>query len=144
MGTHFEVKPTEASRAGRHYSAANGSIVKNYGQRVIVGKDESGTTVSLPIQVADVRKALGPVREMVKSKNRIVFDEDEQGRSCGYVECKPTGQKTVIHERNGTFQFNIQVPKGKGGGVEEVVGGSGDVKTEGFPRPGTLQMDLSY
>ena len=43
VGTHFDVKPTEASKAGRRYSAANGSIIKNYGQRVIVGQDESGT-----------------------------------------------------------------------------------------------------
>ena len=56
VGAHFDVKPTEASKAGRGYSAANGSIIKNYGQRVIVGKDGSGTTVSLPIQVADVKK----------------------------------------------------------------------------------------
>ena len=144
VGTHFDVKPTEASKAGRHYSAANGSIIKNYGQRVIVGKDENGTTVSLPIQVADVKKVLGSVREMVKSKNRIVFDEDEQGRSCSYVEYKPTGQKTVIHERNGTFQFSIKVPKGKGGGVEEVMEGGEGVRAEGFPRPGTLQTDLFY
>ena len=119
-------------------------MIKNHGQRVIVGQDESGTTVSLPIQVADVKKVLGSVREMVKAKNRIVFDEDEQGRSCSYVEYKPTGQKTVIHERNGTFQFSIKVPKGKGGGVEEVVGGGEGVRAEGFPRPGTFQTDLFY
>ena len=101
------------SRAGRHYSAANGSIIKNYGQRVIVGKDESGTKVSLLIQVADVKRVLGSVREMGKAENRIVFDEDQQGRSCSYVEYKPTGQMTVIHERNGIIQFSIQVPRGK-------------------------------
>ena len=98
----------------------------------------------MPNQVADVKKVLGSVREMVKAKNRIVFDEDEQGRSCSYVEYKPAGQKTVIHERNGTSQFNIQVPKGKGGGVEEVAGGGSAVTAEGFPRPGTLQTDLFY
>ena len=39
-------------------------------------------------------------------------------------------------------QFNMQVPKGKGGGVEEVTGGRGAVTTEGFPRPGSLQTDI--
>ena len=63
---------------------------------------------------------------------------------CSYVEYKPTGQKTAIYERNGTFQFSIKVPRGKGGAVEEVVGGGEDVRTEGFPRPGTLQKDLFY
>ena len=81
---------------------------------------------------------------MVKSKNRIVFGEGEQDRSCSYVEYKPTGQNTVIHERNGTFQFNIQVPRGKGGGVQEVTTGAGAARPEGFPRPGTFQTDLFY
>ena len=81
---------------------------------------------------------------MVKSKNRIVFDDGEYGRSCSYVEYKPTGQKTVIHERNGTFQFDIIAPKGKGGGVEEVRGGNGAVTGEDFPRQGTLMADLFH
>ena len=106
VGTHSEVRPTEASRAGLHRSAANGSIIKNYGQRVIVGKDETGTTVSLPIQVADVKKVLGSVRETVKAKNRIVFDED-----VSYIESKVTGKSIPIEKRGGMHIFNMWVSK---------------------------------
>lgn len=137
VGAHLEVAPTESSRAGHRYNAANGSVITSYGQRVNVGNDDSGTPVSLPIRVADVREVLGSVREMGEAKNRIAFDMDKQGRYCGYVECEPTGQTTSIYEKNGTFQFNIQVPKGNGGGVPEVMTG-GAVATEGFPPAGIL------
>ena len=76
--------------------------------------------------------------------NRVVFDMDDNGKSISYLEYKATKVKTAIHERNGTYQFDIRVPKGKGGGVEEVTGGNGVVTREGFPRQGTLVADLFH
>ena len=58
VATHFPVKPTESSRARRNYSAAKGSVIRNYGQRVITGKINNGATMTMPIQVADVNKVL--------------------------------------------------------------------------------------
>ena len=100
--------------------------------------------VSMPIQVADVSKVLGSVREMVKAGNRVVFDEDANGNCISFLESKATKVKTAIRERNGTYQFDIKVPKGKGGGVEEVTRSGGNVNSEGFPRQGTLMADLFY
>ena len=59
VGSYFPVKPTSASQAGKHYSAANGSVIHNYGQRVFRGMSEEGAGVTMPIQVADVGKVLG-------------------------------------------------------------------------------------
>ena len=72
MGTYFEVKPAESSKAGRHYSVANGSVIKNYGQRIVTGKNDQGAKVSLPIQAADVESMMGSAREMVDAGDRIV------------------------------------------------------------------------
>ena len=72
----------------------------------------------------------------------MVFDKDREGRCISYLECMATGVKTAIHERNGTYQFDIKVPKGRGG-VEEAR--SPEVtRNEGFPRQGTLVADLFY
>ena len=109
-GTYFKIEQSKASHAGQHYRAANGSTIKNYGQRVVSGSNENGKKVSLPIQVADVNKVLGSVREMVNVGNRVVFDKDSNGKCCSYVEHKPTGHKTDIYERNGTFQFELKTP----------------------------------
>ena len=114
VATHFKVEPTKASQSGQHYRAANGSMIKNYGQRIVSGLNENGKRVGLPIQVADVDKVLGSVREMVNVGNRVVFDKGSDGKCCSYVEHKPTGHKTTIHERNGKFQFDFKTPKGKG------------------------------
>ena len=79
VGTYFKIANTEASKTGRHYRAANGTAIRNYGQRVVRGTNAVGMPVSLPIQVADVNKVLGSVREMVKAGNKVVFDEDANG-----------------------------------------------------------------
>ena len=79
VGTHFPIKHMEASQEGKNYTAANGSAIKNYGQRVITGNNEHGDAVSMPIQVADVNKFLGSVREVVEAGNRVVFDRDPNG-----------------------------------------------------------------
>ena len=113
VGTHFNLEPTEASSQGKHYRAANGSVIRNHGQRIVTGRTDEGTLVSMPIQVSDVSKVLGSVREMVKSGNRVVFDEDANGNCISFLECKSTNIRTAIRERNGTYQFDIKAPKGR-------------------------------
>ena len=81
---------------------------------------------------------------MVDSGNRVVFDKYSNGRCISYLECKATGVKTAFRETNGTYQFDIKVPKGKRGGVEEVTASNGSVTSEGFPRQGTLVADLFH
>eukprot|EP00959_Pyramimonas_sp_CCMP1952_P137340 2874191-Pyramimonas_sp.AAC.1 len=49
---------------------------------------------------------------MVNAGNRVVFDKDLNGRSLSHIMNKTTGKSTTIHEKNGTFQFNITVPRG--------------------------------
>ena len=109
--THFKIERTKASQSGQHYRAANGSTIKNYGQRIVSGANENGKKVSLPIQIADGNKVLGSVREMVNVGNRVVFDKDSNGMCCSYVEHKPTGHNTKIYGRNGTFHFDFKDPE---------------------------------
>eukprot|EP00959_Pyramimonas_sp_CCMP1952_P185533 3879288-Pyramimonas_sp.AAC.1 len=75
---------------------------------------------------------------MVNAGNRVVFDKDLSGRSLSHIMNKAAGKCTTIHEKNGTFQFNIMVPKGP---VEAVNPRSEVNAAEGFPRPGTLEAD---
>ena len=139
VGTYFPVKPTSASQSGRHYSAANGSVIRNYGQRIIRGRSEEGAEVTMPIQVADVGKVLGSAREFLDTGNRIVLDRDEAGNPCSYMEHKATGHRTAVKEKRGMFQFEIRVPKGV---TSE---GVGEVKeSPSFPRQGTLAEDQFY
>ena len=108
---------------------------------MITSRNENGNPVSMPIQVAEVNKVLGSVREMVNAGNRVVFDQDSNGKSISHVEHKATGKRTAIYERNGTFQFTIVVPKGPG---ESSSSRTELNSAEGFPRQGTLETDLFY
>ena len=42
VATHFKVEPTKASQSGQHYRAANGSMIRNSGQRIVSGSNENG------------------------------------------------------------------------------------------------------
>ena len=127
----------------KNYSAANGSVIRNFGQRVITGKNDNGATMTMPIQVAEVNKVLGSVREMVEAGNRAVLDRDNEGRPCSYVLHKASGHKTAIHERNGTFQFDLKIPKGVHLSSVEDNAAEGS-KPQGFPRPGTLVEEIFH
>ena len=104
VGSYFPVKPTEASQTGKHYSAANGSVIRNYGQRVIQGRSEEGAEVTMPIQVADVGKVLGSAREFLDTGNRIVLDRDETGELCSYILIAGVGDISVAR------LFGVQQP----------------------------------
>ena len=98
----------------------------------------------MPIQIADVNKVLGSVREMLESGHQVTFDRDENGRPCSFVKHKASGKRTTIHERNGAFQFDVRIPKGDGLDVTKVQEVTEEQSHEGFTRPGTLEADLFY
>ena len=45
----FEMKETEMSKRGIGYVAANGSSIKNYGEKKIVGYTDDGESVSMRV-----------------------------------------------------------------------------------------------
>ncbi len=70
----FEMKETMMSKRGIGFAAANGSGIKNYGEKRIIGYTENGEEVSLRIQCADVKKVLGLVHKMGMGGNVVVLD----------------------------------------------------------------------
>ena len=72
-----------------------------------------------------------------------MLDRDAEGRSRCYVEHKASGHRTIIHERNGTFQFDIQVPKVPGQkAADELLQSS--ITEHAFSRQGTLAEIMFY
>ena len=45
VGAYFNVEPTKASQSGQGYSAANGSAIISYGQRVVKVVHKNGNNV---------------------------------------------------------------------------------------------------
>ena len=70
----------------------------------------------------------------------MALDRGSEGKPSSYVLHKATGHNTMIHEGNGTFQFDLKAPRGKAvANVHESSSGA-----EGFPRPGSHVADLFY
>ena len=105
VGKAFKIKETPASRSGKNYVAANGSVIKNYGERLIKGETENGLRVSMPIQVADVKDVLMSTHRMNETGLKVVLD----GESSFFVE-KSSGTSTPIKYENGRYFFDIWVP----------------------------------
>ena len=74
MARAFEVKETEMSRRGMGLVAANGTSIKNYGEKKIVGYTDDGEGVSMRVQCADVKKASRSVHRMNLGGNVVVLD----------------------------------------------------------------------
>ena len=71
----FKLGPSEMSKKGAKYVAANGTEIDNVGQRDVKGMTSEGNNASMTFQVADVEGALGSVNRICEAGNRVVFDD---------------------------------------------------------------------
>ncbi len=72
--------------------AANGSFVKNCGEKKIVGHTDDGGGVSMRAQCADIKKVLCSVHKMNLGGNFVVLDGERT-----YTQNKETKRKTKIN-----------------------------------------------
>jgi hypothetical protein len=96
--------PTKASLAGRGYSAANGTKIKNHGEQILKSRTEDGQQFSMAVQCADVTRTLGSVYRMNQGGNVIVFDG-----SNSYMVNKKSKKVTPIKQENGQYVMYIWV-----------------------------------
>ena len=102
------MKETMMSKKGLGFVAANGSSIKNYGEKRVVGYTEDGEGVSLKITCAEVDKVLGSVHWFNAGGNVVVLD----GKS-SYMQNKTTGKKTRIEYESGQYVMYLWVPSTK-------------------------------
>jgi hypothetical protein len=81
------MRETEMSKKGIGYVAANGSGIKNNGEKNIVGYTDDGERVSMRVQCSDVKKVLCSVHKMNLGGNVVVLDGEksymQDKESCG-------------------------------------------------------------
>ena len=96
----------EASRRGVMYEVANGHQIPNEGEKRFQAVTEEGSERRMVLQVADVNQALLSVSKAMKAGNKVVFDDEGS-----YIECKRTGEKTWMREKNGMFVMKLWVKR---------------------------------
>ena len=107
VANKFVLKETAASRRGVGFVAANGSKIKNYGERKVTGYTDEGTAISMRMTCADVHKVLGSVHKMNQGGNLVVLDGEHS-----FMKNKTSGQKTKIHYEDGQYILYMWVPCG--------------------------------
>jgi len=100
----IETKDGEASRQGVVYEVANGVRIPNLGEKTFVAESEEGIKRRMRAQIADVNKGLLSVSKVVKSGNRVVFEE-----SGSYIEDTQSGEKMWMEEKGGMFMLKMWV-----------------------------------
>ncbi len=86
------------SKRGAGSVAANGSSIKNYGEKKVVGHTDGGEGESTQAQRADVKKCTRSVRKMNLRGNAVVLDGKRS-----YTQNDETGKKTRIGYEDGQY-----------------------------------------
>ena len=96
------IRPSEASRAGIHYVAANNGRIANEGEADFAFETTEGHNLEWTFQIAEVNKALASVSSLVDSNCRVTFERDEKTKAdISYIYNKTTGVSTKLRrERN--------------------------------------------
>ncbi len=90
-----KIRPSEGSRRGMNYVAANKGKIPNEGETDFEFTTAEGIKQSWPFQIAEVNKALGAVSDHDDNAFRVVFDKDmDTGIDCSYMLHKPS--RTVV------------------------------------------------
>ena len=97
-----KVRPSEASRAGVHYVAANDGRIRNEGEADLAFLTKEGNGHSWTFQIAEVNKVLAAVSALVDANHRVIFDKDEKsGVDISFITDKATGVSTKMRrDRN--------------------------------------------
>lgn len=108
--TAHPVRQSDGSKADDYYTTADGTKVYNEGEKKLdVCTLDGRHRRTMTFQVARVKKALGSVSQMVQNNNRVVFDQDEQGRDISYVQNKRTNEKIWLRRENGVYVLDLLV-----------------------------------
>ena len=106
-GTRFELFPTKESLAGRNFSAANNTIIKNHGAREVFGVSDGWVPTEMRFNVADVKRCLASTTKL-KEQGYLVVLDDDLGE---FMIDKKTGNRIDFINKGGTPIMNLWVRK---------------------------------
>ena len=96
--------PSEGSRRGMRYTAANKGTIPNEGETNFEFVTTEGINQSWKFQIAEVNKALGAVSDRVDNAFRVVFDKDmETDTDLSYMLHKPSKKAAKLTRVNNVW-----------------------------------------
>ena len=92
---------------GKNYTAANGSAIKNRGEKIVSMMTQEGQWKNLKFQVCDVTRPLASVSKIVEAGHTVVFNPSWKGGS--YILNLQTREKTWLAQRDGVFVLDAKI-----------------------------------
>ena len=105
--TSMDLAEGDAQKEGVRYEVADGTLIRNLGDRSYVAMSEEGSLRNMKVQVCDVNQPLLSVRRVTQAGNRVVFEE--HGGSIEYIN---TGERMWMKLTDGMFLLKLWVKTG--------------------------------
>ena len=127
----FKVHPTIASKAGINFRAANGGVIKNFGQRQLYGFTNENDEFKMNVQVTDAERNLASFGKMVKQGNDVILSEKGS-----FIKNQKTGKVINLNMKNGCPTFDMWIQRADQYGKYGVlhVDGEADIKDSELTR----------
>ena len=97
---------------GKKYSAANGSDIKNEGQRVVSMVTKEGQWRNMTFQVCNVTRPLASVSKIVEAGHSVVFNPVDDPRG-SYIQNLQSGEKMWLTAKAGVYVMETKVAPNK-------------------------------
>ena len=68
-----------------------------------------------------MKKALGSASQLVKTGNKLVFDQDISGKDMSYIQNKRTNDKIWLRQKNGVYVLDLMVASLRKGAMIEAL-----------------------
>ena len=104
MAPRTPVQYSKEQDAGVVYTAANGEIMPNRGQKVLKVITKEGQTKAMNMQVTDVNKALMSVAKICDAGHTVLFTSEG-----GAIRSNKTGEETTFNRENNVYRMRVKL-----------------------------------
>ena len=106
----FPIEETYNSRAGVHYSSANGGKIINLGKRKLFGLTDNYDVMNVTVQICEgLKSTLLSVRKLTESGCGVVLDNDEGD----YIYIAAADKYIPVYQEDGLYNINLWMDASK-------------------------------
>jgi hypothetical protein len=107
------VRPAEGVRAGRNYTAANGTAMANYGEVDVVMEDDDGNEANGSYAVTDATRLLHSTSRICDNDCSVLFTKGECKVFKGEIKVANRQPLATYHRKGGLYLRRIKMRAGR-------------------------------
>ena len=134
------IRPSEGSKAGVHYLAADGGRIPNLGEVGVAFLTKEQHRCRMAFQVANVKRPLLAVSTLTRTGNDVAFTAGG-----GTITNRKTGRNISFSRKGGVYVLEVMVapPPGRPGPANSLAAlGKSELPAAGVGRPGAVMSTI--